>query len=112
MTYAAPEIIKAAESSRRSVVVDASADVWALGVIALELVTRERAFPEFPGDADIAEAERFKNVICDCLLGRKKFPWEGDGAEARHVGEELRSLKRTVRCVYRHTAHLYPCVPS
>jgi serine/threonine protein kinase len=97
MTYAAPEIIQAAESARISVPVDAAADVWALGLVAMELVTRNRIFPELSVDLDIAEAERIKNTICDQLTGRQKLPWEGDEADAPQNNEQLRPLKRTVR---------------
>lgn len=100
MAYAAPEMIVAAEASKRSVVVDAAVDVWAMGLMTVEMVSGEKTFPELPEppSQNFAEAERVSRGICDCLSGRKDLPWEGCGLEAKRMIEPLRSIKRTVRC--------------
>lgn len=102
LSYAAPETILAAEAANRSVVVDAAVDVWALGVIALELVAGELMFPELAAisglvDAVDADAEQSGLAACNSISGREKLPWEGAGAEVRRKTDQLRSLKRTVR---------------
>lgn len=99
LAYAAPEIVHAAEGAKRAVVVDSAADIWALGVIAFELLAGELTFPQFPQRGDIAEAKRVSKLICDSVSGRTELPWEGGGAEARRRTDQLRALKRTVRCL-------------
>lgn len=39
ITYAAPELVTAVERSKNVLEVDAAADMWALGVVALEVAT-------------------------------------------------------------------------
>ena len=45
LKYAAPETIAALEAGCHTIHVDAAVDIWAIGVIAFELLTGERAFP-------------------------------------------------------------------
>jgi hypothetical protein len=45
LLYAAPEVIAAVEAGRAHFVGSPAADVWALGVIAYELLTQSRALP-------------------------------------------------------------------
>ena len=60
--------------------------MWALGVVAFELLTNERAFP----DGTPPEA------ILSALRGDSPLPWEegASGADARR--EKLRGLRRLV----------------
>ena len=39
MAYAAPEIIKAAQRGDQSIECDPAADMWALGIIAFEIIS-------------------------------------------------------------------------
>ena len=39
ITYAAPELVTAVERSKNVLEVEAAADIWALGVVALEVAT-------------------------------------------------------------------------
>jgi serine/threonine protein kinase len=107
ITYAAPEIIKAAEASKSTVFVDPATDVWAVGLIALEMVTGERLFPELPQNGGAAEAERVCKVICDCIRGRREAPWEH--VDTRQKVQQRRSIKRTVSF---HFARTQPRVHS
>jgi hypothetical protein len=49
LNYAAPETLRARASGRRAVDAHFAADVWALGLLAYELVRGERAFPVTTG---------------------------------------------------------------
>ena len=46
LTYAPPEMIAAFDAGERSTAVSGATDMWALGVIAYELLTCKRAFPK------------------------------------------------------------------
>jgi Protein kinase domain len=93
--YAPPEVIAAAARGKRTVVASGAVDVWALGVVAFELLTRSRVFPPFNDRRDDMVAK---------LLGRGKLPWEEEGA-AKQVLPQLRALKRSVlACLARDPA--------
>ena len=82
--YAAPELIHALEAGERSVVADPSMDMWALGVIAYELLTCTSVFPY--GES--------KQGAMDQLAGRKQLPWETSDKDEKL--SRLRRLKGTV----------------
>jgi serine/threonine protein kinase len=63
----------------------AAVDVWALGVIAYELFTREPVFR--PGATD-GEAR-------DALMGRSEMPWENTVRRPLHA-PELTAVRQTV----------------
>lgn len=67
-------------------VATAEADMWALGVVAFELLSNERAFPPFAAPEAIRAA----------LRGSTLLPWEqgAPGAEARR--QKLRGLRGAV----------------
>ena len=48
LKYAAPEVVHAFESGARDIKVDAAVDIWALGMIAFELLTEQHTFPANP----------------------------------------------------------------
>lgn len=98
--YAAPEVVHALEAGSRSMTVDSAVDVWALGVIAFELLTGERAFPAFNMSA--AECER---AAQEGIAGRAQLPWEGDTPEVALRLKKLRGLSRSVlQCLHRSPA--------
>ena len=66
LNYAAPEVLAVQAAGGRVVTADAAADVWALGVVAYELLTGARVFPVN------AAAETVRAQI----LGAQKLPWE------------------------------------
>ena len=45
LLYAPPEVINAVEAQARGMRADPKTDMWAMGVIAYELLTRTRIFP-------------------------------------------------------------------
>ena len=68
--YAAPEVILAF-NDKRSVAVTPAQDVWALGVMVFEALTRQPAVDPFgrvPGCLALARGER-------------AYPWEASGAQ-------------------------------
>ena len=94
--YTAPEVLASiGPSNPPSARASAEADMWALGVVAFELLSNERAFP--PGTPPQA--------IHAALGGQAPLPWE-DGAEgAEQRREKLRGLRRLVMpCLARDPA--------
>lgn len=63
LTYAAPEAVAAAAAGHRKVAVDSAVDMWALGVVAYELLTARRAFPKHLSHADIRAQVRFPSML-------------------------------------------------
>eukprot|EP00892_Ulva_mutabilis_P008634 jgi/Ulvmu1/6142/UM277_0001.1 len=89
--YAAPELIQALEAGDTTIIVDAAVDVWAIGVIAFELLTGERIC-----------ATQNVSAVQDALAGRSLLPWEGSGANTEQQLGKLRGLRRSVlRCLQR-----------
>jgi Protein kinase domain len=66
LTYAPPETVSAYERGARTATADAAVDMWALGVIAFELLTGRRAFARGLGRA----------AIQGQLAGRAPLAWE------------------------------------
>ena len=94
LKYAAPEVLHALEAGSSTVIVDPAVDIWALGVIAFELLTEEPAF-----------SAQTMSAAKDAIAGRVPLPWEAEAPEARQRLEQLRRLRRTVlRCLARNPA--------
>ena len=101
LKYAAPEVVHTLEAGSRTIHVDAAVDIWAVGVIAFELLTGERAFPTH--DMSAAESE---SAAQEAIAGRALLPWEGSSEATQQRLETLRGLKRTVtRCLDRNPAN-------
>lgn len=99
LKYAAPETVHALEAGSRTIHVDPAVDIWAVGVIAYEMLTGERTFPVF----DVSSGDQLSsNTAQAALAGRAKLPWEGEGAEIEGRLQKLRGLRRTVlKCLDR-----------
>jgi serine/threonine protein kinase len=90
--YAAPEVFEAVEASAKTMEADSATDIWALGVMAFELLANTSAFP-----ADV-QWDGLKAM----LLGKAPLPWEEGGAK-RGSMKELRGLQKTVEnCLQRN----------
>eukprot|EP00892_Ulva_mutabilis_P002686 jgi/Ulvmu1/12418/UM009_0068.1 len=98
LKYAPPEVMHAMESGCRTIAVDSAVDMWAIGVIAYELLTRERAFPV--DGLPVAEAEQKAR---DAIAGRTQLPWEVAAADGTDTQlSKMRFLRHTVlRCLDR-----------
>lgn len=93
--YTSPEVALALEAGNDTITVDPATDMWAVGVIAFELITGEQAFPEEGMDPTSA-----RHGMLSALAGRAQLPWERPDAEP-HLAK-LRGLRRTVmRCLSR-----------
>lgn len=89
LPYTAPEVLASADrgkSSPPSARASTAADMWALGVVAFELLTNERAFPPFTPPEAIRAA----------LAGGAPLPWEDGTVGAEYRRRRLRGLKRVV----------------
>jgi serine/threonine protein kinase len=94
LAHAPPEAVHAYEAGEAATVVDPAADIWALGLIAFELLSGRRVFPTGmrPDDAR------------DQIAGRAPLPWEDRALRPRNV-PELGHLSRSVLgCLSRDAA--------
>jgi serine/threonine protein kinase len=93
--YAPPEVIHAYRAGHRTIVADSAVDMWALGVIAYEMLTQQRAFgPQASAEEMIART-----------ASEAPLPWEEPSPSAQAKLRELRGLKRMVMlCLDRNPA--------
>jgi serine/threonine protein kinase len=101
LAYAPPEVIEELENRTTTVVVSMAVDIWALGVIAFELLT---GLPPFAAGLPRA-------AVKDQIAGREKLRWERVGApECDDALARLRGLRRSVlRCLHRNPAQRPTC---
>jgi serine/threonine protein kinase len=101
--YAAPETIRHYEAGATTVTADPAVDMWALGVIAFELLTGEPIFK--PGDT--------QDSAMDKLSGRGMLPWE-DPADVRYHSAiahgRLRSEGVVACAATRRGAFAFVCI--
>ena len=86
LSYMPPEVAAAVYRGDTTIRSDAAADVWALGVMAYELLTRTTLFPSLV----TTTAPAWKQ-----LLGQAPLPWEPGSERDNELGQ-LRALKRGV----------------
>ena len=93
--YTPPEVALATERGDSSIVAEAAADMWALGVMAFELVTDEPVF------GVLASRESIWAQLC----GRELLPWEEGAPQQAAKLVQLRALKRAMlQCLKREPA--------
>jgi serine/threonine protein kinase len=94
LAYSPPEALQALQEGAVTVTADAAADMWAIGVIAYELITRSPAFPRSWSRPQLLQA----------ALGGLAYPWEERVRSFRNL-PELRALCGVVRaCLSRDSA--------
>eukprot|EP00892_Ulva_mutabilis_P003554 jgi/Ulvmu1/1570/UM110_0033.1 len=92
-SYAPPEVAMAAERGDRTIVADAAADMWALGLMAFELLTGGPVFPPMSSTREAIWAQ---------LCGRELLPWEEGVAQQAEKLAQLRGLRRAIlQCLQR-----------
>jgi serine/threonine protein kinase len=92
--YAPPEIVRAHLAKERATVAVASTDMWALGVVAFEMLTKQRTFAYASAQEMISRT-----------AGPGPLPGEDPAAEAQARLCELRGLKRAILlCIDRDPA--------
>ena len=80
LAYAPPEVVNA-YIEEQHITVHPSADIWALGVMAFEVLSGRRA---------VVTA----SDMCAAASGAQPYPWEDvDAADAAPEGEEWRGLR-------------------
>jgi serine/threonine protein kinase len=85
LKYAAPELVDAYEGNQQVTCAATAADIWALGIIAFELLTKEPAFRVGAADGEVRDA----------LMQRSTLPWEDRVRKPLHA-PELAALRPTV----------------
>jgi serine/threonine protein kinase len=94
LDFAAPEVVRALEAGKTQIKVEPAQDVWALGMVAYELLTRSRAFPSGMNQSE----------ICDQITGRTQLPWETEASKRKRL-LQLKQLKPSViACLSRNPA--------
>ena len=89
--YCPPEAVRAKREGAAAFEVSEAADVWALGLISFELLTRKKPFL-FMSALDIEER----------LCGVTLMLWEGEDAETQQMLKPLGFLRETVlACLHR-----------
>ena len=95
-SYAPPEVALALEHRKSVISADGAADMWALGIMAFELLNNEPVFPPIVSTRETIWAQ---------LCGREVLPWEDGAAQQAVKLSQLRGLKRTIlQCLQRQPA--------
>jgi serine/threonine protein kinase len=92
LAYSAPETLRALNDGQEMVVAHTALDMWAVGVIAYELLVGHSAFPT---------GEWMKWDIHAAAAGKRAYPWESEIGTFKNI-PELRALKTAVfKCLAR-----------
>jgi serine/threonine protein kinase len=95
LAYSPPEALQALQEGGVTVTADAAADMWAISVIAYELITHSPAFPVLAWS---------RTHAADAALGRRPYHWESQVGTFQNA-PELRALGGAIRaCLSRDPA--------
>eukprot|EP00892_Ulva_mutabilis_P002494 jgi/Ulvmu1/12245/UM086_0036.1 len=95
LRYCPPEDVSAVEQGQVATKATAAADVWALGIIAFETLTKTTVFP----------GGTTEKQIRDRVTGRLPLPWEDGDSASRELVRALRGFRRSVMlCLERNPA--------
>jgi serine/threonine protein kinase len=97
LAYTPPEVVLCLEASQKSMLASEAVDMWALGVIAYELLCSSQTFPYGTK----------REVIFDQISGRSLLPWE-DPRTADHRAVMLRGLRRSVMMCLNRDPEMRP----
>lgn len=90
--YAPPETLRVFHGGATSVTADAAVDIWAIGVMAFELLLHKRAFSALAWP---------KFDVMYAALGKRAYDWESEVGTFRTI-PELRVLSKVVHaCLQR-----------
>lgn len=100
MAYAAPEAVNALRRGDSTIRATEALDIWAVGVMAFELLTDTAVFPPFTPKAHVLR------VAAGAAAGggpdAPLYPWEGDGEAATTARSRLKRLEPSImRCLAR-----------
>lgn len=88
--YAAPEVMQALDHNC-DIVVQPSQDIWALGVMAYEIIVGEPLFPR----------GTLSNVVYQCAAGDQQYPWERAREAQPEAWRRSRLRAAVVPCLAR-----------
>jgi serine/threonine protein kinase len=84
-------VLHAFENGEKTILASPALDIWAIGVIAYELLTDRPVFDRYTS----------REEVISQLVGRKPLPWE-DHATKEESLRKLRMLKRSItKCLSR-----------
>jgi serine/threonine protein kinase len=93
LAYSSPETLQLVDSKKCTAISCEAADMWAVGVISYELLTKGKAFPE---------SEWSRDDIRSAALGMRAYPWESEVGTFRDI-PQLRVLTESVcACLARN----------
>ena len=93
-SYAPPEVALAMEAGIRTITARPAVDLWALGIMAFEMLTHKAVFPPLVTT---------KEAIWAQLTGRGRLPWEQGAPRPAESAKKLRGLRRPIlQCLQRN----------
>lgn len=103
LAYAAPEAVNALRRGESTIHATEALDLWAVGVMAFELLTDTAVFPPF------TPKEHVLRVAAGAAAGggpdAPLYPWEGDSEAAAAARSHLKRLEPSImRCLAREPA--------
>jgi serine/threonine protein kinase len=92
LAYSPPEVVHLVQNGDSKMTAEKAVDMWALGVIAFELLTKTRVFPSSTSQ------DQAMRILC----GLEPLPWEEGAEGAEEKLQMLKGLKNPVlKCLAR-----------